>query len=460
MAFNGFLLAALLLLGADILAWRIGWRRGLIGSAIVFSFSVTPAYLHWIDPFLLGSVLVAGAVAAYRRERPVLCGLFLAAAGAVRVPYLVLGAAPAVLFALRRRWRALGKLALAAAAGALLILAANVAGSRHWSPYFGQRRYYPNAVPFELPGVEAGVASARTDAILGWRAPSFRELGRNAFYLLFGRFAGLLPYFPALFACALWIRRWDAEKALWLLALGGCCLSFLVLLPHNAFGGGHALGNRFFVLLPVALVMVDFVAPSLARIAASAALLLLAVPVMEAPLQYSIHPGLQMLELPYRLFPFEWTEARRIHCPYRFPGMAALTANQYAPVRPGVWTIGGTKAEFVLVRRTGEPPTLHLWSLLEKARVGDGGFVEEMRFEPYVEKEITLVHPKAVFRDENTGYAEYAVYELTVETTSGVRPAALGKSDDRRYLGVFVQPLLPEPTGSEPGAPQAGRKAR
>ena len=90
------------------------------------------------------------------------------------------------------------------------------------------------------------------------------------------------------------------------------------------------MGNRFFVLLPVALVMVDFVAPSLARIAASAALLLLAVPVMEAPLQYSVHPGLQMLELPYRLLSVRVDAARWVHYPYRFPDMAALTANQYA----------------------------------------------------------------------------------------------------------------------------------
>ena len=95
----------------------------------------------------------------------------------------------------------------------------------------------------------------------------------------------------------------------------------------------------------------------------------------------------------------------------------------------------------------------------EKARVGDGGFIEEVRFGPNVEKEITLVHPKAVFRDENAGYAEYAVYELTVETTSGVRPAALGKSHDRRYLGVFVQPLLPDRPGPGRGA-EAGRDAR
>jgi hypothetical protein len=458
MAFNGFLLAALLLLGADILARRIGWRRGLLGSAIVFSFSVTPAYLHWIDPFLLGCVLVAGVVGAYRRKRPLLCGLLLAGAGAVRVPYLALAIAPALLFALQRRWRNLGELTVAATAGVLLVLAINLAGTGHWSPYFGDRRFYVNAFPFEVPGAAPiGSPSSRTQTISSWRAPPLRELGRNAFYLLFGRFAGLLPYFPSLFACAFWVRRWDAEKLLWMLGLGACCLVILLLLPHNMFGGAHALGNRFFVLLPIALVMVDFLAPSPPRIAACAALLLLAVPVMEAPVYYSVHPGLQMLELPYRLFPYEWTQARRIPGPVPFPGMTALTPHQYGWDGKGVWTIGGTKAEFVLVRRAGEPATVHLWSLVASARIGDGGFVEEMSLGPQARKEITLIRPKAVFRDENVRYKEYAVYDLTVETRRGARPAALGKSDDRRDLGVLVEPVLPASSGR--ASAKAGRHA-
>ena len=91
MLLNGLLLAALVLLGADVLTHRLAWPAALGVAAAAVGASVTPVYLHWIDPFLLLSVCTAGALAAYRRGRPGLAGALLGVMSVTRFP--VCGAA-------------------------------------------------------------------------------------------------------------------------------------------------------------------------------------------------------------------------------------------------------------------------------------------------------------------------------------------------------------------------------
>jgi hypothetical protein len=452
LALNGLLLVALVLLGADVLARRIGRRAGLAASAVVMGFSATPAYLHWIDPFLLYTTLVAAALAAWRRERPVVCAAALALLACGRAPYGTLLAAPIVLYAGERRWRELATFGTAA----LLVAAAVVVLGRlalgQWSPYTGERYWYPSVVPFATWRTDGlGFAYSKAALLSGWQWPGFGDFGAGAASFVFGRFSGLLPYFPTFFACALWLRRGDREKAAWLGCAVASCVALQLALPHNPFGGMHALGNRLFVLLPVALVLVDVVAWIPWRAALTAPLLVLAVPLMQAPVYFSVNAGRQMLEPPYRWFPLEWRQAPAVAFPYSFPGLQALTRNQFEwePSTGGVWTVGGTRAEFVLIRPTPGPTVVELASLLPAARVSDGASTREIRFSPGRTETFTLT-PRAVSRDEGDGFSDRWVFHLTVETERGVTPAASHGSDDPRYLGVFVRPFGGDVAGGAP----------
>ena len=89
----------------------------------------------------------------------------------------------------------------------------------------------------------------------------------------------------------------------------------------------------------------------------------------------------------------------------------------------------------------GKPAEVELWSLLPTARIGDGAVMRDVAFQPFVRQTIALTHPVATIRDEYEGFAESAVYLLTVETGSGVRPLDVGASKDRRWLGVSVKAL-------------------
>ena len=444
MLLNGLLLAGLVLLGADVLSHRLAWPTALGVATVVIGASVTPVYLHWIDPFLLMSLLTAAAIAACRRERPVLAGALLGAMAATRFPYAALLLGPALLYVAGRRWRHLALLAAAAlvvCAGALLLTRA---ATGQWSPYTGERYYYADAVPYEIPRAgEVGTRYTREDLVSNvWHPPSLADLARGAGQLLVGRFAGVLLYTPALVACLLWMRRLDREKAAWMLALAVYCLITLLIIPHRRIGGTYALGSRLFVLLPVALVMVDFVAWRWGRILATLALLALALPVVQAPVYLSLNPGRQTLVAPYKWFPVEWLSALELPYPVELDGMHGLTDQQYWREEGGTWTRGGGRAQFVLIRPAGAPAAVEVWSLLPSARIGEGNELRETAFEPFVRQTVSLSHPVAVIRDEYQDFAEFAVYLFTVETSSGVRAfEVLPNSTDRRSLGVFVRAL-------------------
>ncbi len=438
-ALNGVLLAALVLLGADILSPRLEPRSALAVAAVVMGFTVTPAYLHWIDPFLLCSVFVAGAVAACRRGHPALTGALLALLAASRLPYATLGLAPAALYVAGRRWRWLARYAIGGIAAAALVFGAQRLASGEWEAHGGDRHFYASAFPYQLGRDEPELGGVSRLAVDGIARLSPAELIRDNAYFFGGRFAGVLVYFPTLLACLAWMRRWDREKAIWSLALLATCEGFIAAEPHNFFGGNHALGNRFFVLVPVALVWVDFVAWHWWRVAVTAALLALAIPVIEAPVYLSLQPGRQMVEIPYRYFPFEWTQALRIAYPFHLPGLGALTANQYDWEGDGVWTRGGTTAEFVIIRAVGDPPQVRLWSFLDGATVLDGSVPAAVRWQPRTDIEVPLSHPIVEYYDDQTAKT-FAVYRLTITTESATAVPTVGARDDNRMVGVFVRP--------------------
>lgn len=440
---NGLLLALLVLLGADILASRIGWKAGLAFSAVLLLFSATPVYLVWIDPFLLLSVLIAGALAAYRRKRAALSAVLLAMAASCRAPYALLLVAPAATYLLGDRYRELLKFAAAAAIAFLLFGLAAEAASGQWSPYLGTRFYYLNEFPFENPARgEVGFPASKDYALdlLGW--PGFGAVLRSNEYFFFGRFAGVLLYYPTLLVCLFWVKRWDREKTAWLLGLLAVCVAIQIVLPHNFVGGAHAVGNRLFTMLPVGLLMVDRRRLTAPRLIGSGLLAALALPLVSSPLALSITPGSRMAQLPYRLFPLEWTQATAMYFPFAFPGIYALTYNQSGWEPPGgVWTIPGREAVFVLIIPKSGQAVVELTSTLPAACVSDGTFRRSVRFRDNSPVRIVLAHPMAEYYDESQRLAEVSVYRLAIDTRKRCSLETVPAAGRIQPSGVFVRPI-------------------
>lgn len=287
---NALLLAAAALLAARTLRQRLGAVAPFAVAVLVFG-SVAFAYVFWVHAdVLLLAATAAGFAVVYGDDRSIvprgmqapalygdepedrgrrwrrlgrwaLAGALLAVPGAFRPFYLalLLPAALAVPAGRRRQ----GVSALAAGALALLLLTAGAqrAAGGDWSSYSGQRLgFYPRT---GYPGVDFP-ASAWDQKLRQWGNASWTQEGAfdpsssprlwgwNVLYFLAGRDVGVLPYFLPLLLAALAFRpdrgRWALPLAV---ALGACC--FLLVRPFNFYGGGGAIGNRYFLPLYPAL---------------------------------------------------------------------------------------------------------------------------------------------------------------------------------------------------------------
>jgi hypothetical protein len=288
---NALMLAAAALLAARTLRLRIGRAAPVWVAVLVFG-SVAFAYVFWVhaDLFLCAAT-AAGFAVAYggdRSRRPpgaglpqlfaaeaaptpaggrrlfarwALAGLLLAIPGAYRPFYLVL-LAPAALAVPRER-RRLALAGLAAGALSLLLVTGVVqwAAGGSWSGYSGERRGFYAATGY--PGVDFPLADWPR-ALRQWGNTSWvqegafepvwsaRLWGWNALYFLAGRDVGVLPYFLPL---ALGLLAYRGDRGRWAipLAVAIAAAGFLLVRPFNFYGGGGAIGNRYFLPLYPAL---------------------------------------------------------------------------------------------------------------------------------------------------------------------------------------------------------------
>jgi hypothetical protein len=133
----------------------------------------------------------------------------------------------------------------------------------------------------------------------------------NLGYFWVGRYAGAVAYYgPVVIAALLFLLVGPRERHGWL-ALAALALSWVVyvaVIPDNWYGGGGAVGNRYFPnLLPLGLLLLP---RGRARIAVPAALAMSAVfvaPILARPFEHSRNPGRHARAAALRPFPLELT---------------------------------------------------------------------------------------------------------------------------------------------------------
>lgn len=350
---NGLLLANVVFLGLTLwlgygeLRRRTSPLRALALVMVLFLGTITPLYLVWLTPEVFTLGIVTAGLVAWSRGRPALSAVLLGIAIYAKPTNLFLalplGVEPLLaslrppeaatrlrIFARGLAESARRALVVAAVTAGLFGLTAALTGEMNYQG--GERKTFDQKYPLEdhgltfdntgfwmttehlgplVEGEDEALQTDRTDPVRA--AAELRgSFVRNLGYFWVGRFGGALAYFfPAALAIVLFLAVGprDLRGGLALAALLASYVFYIWLIPANWYGGGGAVGNRYFInLLPLALF---FVPPrrewAVVGGGVLAAVVFLA-PVLAAPIEHSLNPGRHATYAPFRLLPIELTE--------------------------------------------------------------------------------------------------------------------------------------------------------
>jgi hypothetical protein len=437
MGTRGLLLTNALVLGLALwLGYGVLRRRGVdaglsvLTVVVVFLATVTPIYLFWPAPELLGLALVTAGLSAWFSGRPLLSALLFGLAGYVKWPTLLmaapLGFEPLVAGWHAGRWRGAASglkesvrrgIVMGLTVGALL--AVNVAFTGELNYQGGERKTFYDRFPFDERGTtfdDAGqwmtteslgpLVAERDDEGTSERTGPARapaELWEshlwNLGYYWIGRFGGALGYFgAAVIALLLYVLLGPRtrEGNLALVAILLSAFAYMWIIPDNWYGGGGTVGNRYFLnILPAFLFLVPRRREWWVVLGGVALGVVFLSPVLLSPVESSRRPGDHATRGPFRLLPAEltmlndlsvFTERWRKKRPFGFVGNAERHADADAynlyflddgtwgkdsfGERQGFWLRAGERSE-VVVRAFDLAPVREIVLRLSGGPMGD-----------------------------------------------------------------------------------------
>jgi hypothetical protein len=504
---NGLLLSASLWLAYAELRRRGHAPLGALAAACgLFLLTVTPLYLVWPTPEIFALALVTAGLAAWAAGRPLLSAAIFGVAGYLKPPNLLM-AAPLGLDPLlprpgeaafgpgwhRRLLEALRRgVVMLATATSLWGLNAVLTGEVNYQG--GERKTFYGRFPLDAGGAtfdDAGfwmttnqvgpLVAGRDDAEVTEASGPARDPGEiraslllNLGYFWFGRFGGALAYFlPAVVALVLFLLRGPRDRAGWL-ALVAIVLSWLAyiwIIPDNWYGGGGTVGNRYFLaLLPAFVLLVPAGRGAWVAFAGAFGTAVFLAPLLAAPIRHSLAPGTHAMRAPFRWLPAEltmlndlsaFTEPWRKKRPFGFTGNAERHADAAAYFlyftddgtwgreewggRAGFWLRAGASAE-VIVRAFDIAPVERIVLQLRGGPRGDAvtarlGFrSERASVGPGEEREISLPAGRGV------RYYDTYLHVLRLESRRGA------PLPDGREVSAFVEVRLVTGAWPEAGA--------
>ncbi|MCX6566994.1 MAG: hypothetical protein NTW38_11335 [Candidatus Aminicenantes bacterium] len=335
-----------------------------------------------------------------------------------------------------------------------------------WNYQGGERKSFYFSFPYEHPGLTFDSARGRlmtSDGYLEHALYPARFVPINLFYFIFGRFSGMVWYFfPAFLALILFlIGKKSLDRWLLLAALFGEILIYVVLMPNNFGGGGGSLANRYFMgIYPLFFFLPRLKVRPGGIVVEWAAAALLIAPILLSPIQAAHSPAAHAKCFPFTLFPVELTLINDLPTNTnptafrqqwgeplfqdRFLYFLNDNYNVKHQDENGWWTIGNRKLEFIL--RTSVPVREIVFHLLNNPRLENkitvwvGGSKKTVTLGPHMRAELRFPVGDG-FRVDPA-----RMYRVRIKAAKGSIPYFEdGKSDERRWLGVFFTPELISP---------------
>jgi hypothetical protein len=483
---NGFLLlhaallAAMLLAGYLFLNARSSPAVSLIFASGFLMASVAPAYAVWTTPELFNLALVVlgyfcwlykevmDPASAPRGTRWLLGGrsdiaasLLLALATFSKPSNILLILPVLAWLVVRRRWKTMLVAGTLFAATGAVLLAGNIWITGEWNFQGGDRRTYYAKYPFEQSAVkwdDIGQDRATDGVDISFGSPTFgRYLSHNLVYFFVGRYSGMAAYFfPGFFAALAFLAaRRSRLPWQWLVLAAGVAeiLLLVIWIPENYFGGGGALGNRYFMS---AYGVFLFLLPPLESVAAAITPFivggLFTAAIVLNPFFSAVNPAEHAKQGLARLLPVELTMVNdlpintrpdRVRIWYgterRFQ-IYHYDDNAYLREDLSFWTRGNAVADMLV--KTVEPASrlelvLGAGPVPTTATVSRGWWSQRVSLKPGESQTVNVP------LDEGFPYKGTRVWRISIATRHGFMPAFVDPaSSDHRFLGVRVTPEL------------------
>jgi hypothetical protein len=251
---NGLMIFFVLLMGFLLLRRHHSQEKSFTLTLIYLFSSITFIYIWWITADLFNFFVNFAALFFffYNFRKPSwnsLAGFFFAVAIFSKPNNILHIGILFLLLLYHKKWKtflAMGLVCLLVLTG-LFYFNYTQTGTLNYMG--GERRSFYGNFPLERPEFTfAGGFPMSSDNYWNrfYLSPAIALL--NLFYYIFGRFTGMIIYFPsAVFLFLLFFFQKKKPDDWFLLAAIGAAVFFYVLVtPDNYFGGGGSLGNRYF----------------------------------------------------------------------------------------------------------------------------------------------------------------------------------------------------------------------
>lgn len=199
--------------------------------------------------------------------------------------------------------------------------------------YGGNRLYYAQNYPFvggydsvnEIGRSLFSVSQSNIDLLIN--TDNIKIIPYNIFYYLFGSFTGILWYYPFVILSVISVLRIANQKSKVSTKKSGIkgyidsntdqiliCIGILlyisffsIIVGYNYWGGGHAVGNRYFYVYPLFLFLISKVNFKQFLLVTLLACITLN-PVILDPIGNSANPSNHQKVFPYTYLPIEYTQ--------------------------------------------------------------------------------------------------------------------------------------------------------
>ena len=314
---NGLMVFFTLLMGFLLLRQHHPPEKSFFFTVTYLFSSITFIYIWWMTADLFNFfVNFAGLFFLfYSFKKPVwnsMAGLFFAAAIFSKPNNILHIGILFLLLIYQKDWKKFVGMALVC----LLVLASllyfNYSQTGEINYQGGERRSFYGNFPFERPDFTfAGAHEMSTDNYWSRFYLSPAIVALNLFYYIFGRFTGMIIYFPSAIFLLLFFFFQKKKPQDWFLLAGivAAVLCYILLMPDNYFGGGGSLGNRYFFNIFPMFFFLGFRERNFkfALLPVFAAVIFLAPVYMES-MFHSSTPRFPGISFPAKLFPAEKTQ--------------------------------------------------------------------------------------------------------------------------------------------------------